>query len=82
VVLLADGTPARDARVNIGTWLNGMSASAGAAVTDSSGQFSFGAIEGFEYALDIQTPEGRMAHNVRFSSADSGQPITINLLRR
>jgi hypothetical protein len=82
VVLLADGSPARDAHVTIGTRLNSVSASAGTAVTDSARQFSFGAIEEFQYSLDVQAPEGKMAHEVRFSAADGGQPITINLLSR
>lgn len=83
LVLLPDGTPARDTNANIGTRLDGLSAWAGVAATDSSGQFSFGAIEGFEYTVsDILTREARMASEVHFSAADGGQPITIKLVKR
>ena len=83
VIVLPDGTPARDAHANIGTRLDGLFAWAGIAVTNSVGQFSFGAIEGFEYTVrDILTREARMASEVHFSAADGGQPVTIHLVKR
>jgi hypothetical protein len=83
IVLLPDGTPAKEAHINIETQLDGMAASAGQAITDTSGQFSFGAIEGFEYRVgDIFTAEAWSASKVHFSTADGAEPITIKLVRR
>jgi hypothetical protein len=83
IVLLPDGEPARDANANVGTRLDGSFAWAGTAVTDASGRFSLGAIEGFEYTVqDILTREARMSGDVHFSAADGGQLITIRLVKR
>ena len=83
VVLLPDGTPARDVNVNIGTRLDGNATSNGSAVTDAYGKFTFGAIEGFEYtARDILTREARMASEVHFSAADGDRVITIRLVNK
>lgn len=81
VVLLPDGTPARELRANIGTQMDGMFQWAGEAITDASGRFSFGAIEGFEYTvMDIITDQATMASKVQFSASDGTQPITIRLV--
>ncbi len=83
VVLLPDGTPARDAHANIAAQMNGVFSWAGQAVTNSSGQVAFGAIEGLGYTVqDIFTREARMASPVHFSSADGVQPITIRLAEK
>ena len=81
VVLLPDGTPARGAHANIGTRMDGMFQWAGQATTDASGQFVYGAIEGFDYTVqDIFSLNARMASPVHFSVADSGQSLTIRLV--
>ena len=80
-VLLPDGTPARGARANIGTRMDGMFQWAGHATTDASGQFVYSAIEGFDYTVqDVFSHNARMASAVHFSAADSGQPIIIRLV--
>jgi len=82
VVLLPDGTPAREVHVNIGTQMDGMFQWAGVAITDASGQFSFEAIEGFEYTVvDIRTDQAVLRSKVHFSASDRTQPITIRLAR-
>jgi hypothetical protein len=83
LVLLPDGKPARDANANIVTRLDRSYVSAGTAVTDSSGQFSFEAVEGYEYTvMDIRTRDGRMSGEVTFSAADGGRTVTIKLVKR
>lgn len=82
IVLLPDGTPAKDVNVNIGTEMNGMFTWVdGQTNTDESGRFSFRAIEGFDYTVvDIRTDEAVMASEVHFSGSDRGRPITIKLV--
>jgi hypothetical protein len=83
IVLLPDGTPARGVRTNIGTRRDGVFAWAGEAITDASGQFSFGAMEGFEYTVqDIMTGEAKMAFPVHFSASDGSQPVIVKLVPR
>jgi hypothetical protein len=63
--------------------MNGVFGWAGQVVTNSSGQFSFAAVEGLEYTVrDILTREARMASPVQFSSADGAQPIRIRLVEK
>jgi hypothetical protein len=82
IVLLPDGTPAKDVSVNIGTKMNGMFTwVAGETSTDESGRFSFRAIEGFNYTIvDIRTNEAVMASEVHFSPSNRARPITIKLI--
>jgi hypothetical protein len=82
IVLLPDGTPAKDVNVNIGTKMNGMFTWVdGETSTDESGRFSFRAIEGFNYTVvDIRTDEAVMASEVHFSASERTQPITIRLV--
>ena len=83
IVLLPDGTPAKGLRANIGTRMDGMFQWAGHAITNASGEFSFGAIEGFEYTvMDIMTGDAISASSVHFSAADGSEPITIRLVPR
>ena len=82
VILLPDGTPAREVHANIAAQLDGMSTWVqGETVTDESGRFSFSAIEGFDYTVgDIMTDDAFMASKVHFSASDRTQPMTIRLV--
>ncbi len=81
VVLLPDGTPAKEVRANIGTWVDGMSSSAGEAHTDINGQFSFEAMEGFDYTVgDIFTAAARTGSRMHFSAADGSKTIIVRLV--
>jgi hypothetical protein len=84
VVLLPDGTPAREVHVLIGAQMDGMFMWVeGQTFTDESGRFSFRAIEGFDYTVvDILTDEAIMLPKVHFSASDRTQPITIKLVPR
>jgi len=79
-VLLPDGRPAKGAHANIG--MDGGFVWAGQVVTDASGQFSFGAMEGFDYEVqDILTHDAMMSPRyVHFSMADGSQPVVIRLV--
>ena len=61
--------------------MDGMFQWAGRSMADARGQFSFGAIEGFNYTIqDIFTYDARMASPVHFSAADGPLPIMIKLI--
>jgi hypothetical protein len=81
VVLRPDGTPAPGAHANIGTTLDGLSSSAGSARTDGSGEFTFVAIESFDYTVDgIFAFSARMAEPVHFSAADANRRVVVQLI--
>lgn len=81
VVLLPDGTPAREVHANIGTQMDGMFQWAGSAETDASGRFAFSAVQGFHYTvMDIMTEDAVMSSKVHFSTSDGVLPITIKLV--
>lgn len=81
VVLLPDGTPAREVRANIGTQMNGMFQWAGSVETDVSGEFKFSAVQGFQYTVeDIRTENAVMNSKVHFSASDGARPIMIKLV--
>jgi hypothetical protein len=83
VVLLPDGTPAREVRANIGTQMDGMFQWAGSVETDESGKFIFSAVQGFQYTLmDIMTDDSVMSSKVYFSISNGARPITIELVRK
>lgn len=83
VVLLPDGTPAKEANINIGTEMDGSFAWAGSAITDESGRFSFVAISGFQYSIeDIFTDEAKLDKRVAFSASDHERALIIRLVMR
>lgn len=83
IVLLPDGTPAKEAHANVGTRMDGIFQWAGQTITDASGQFSFDAMEGFEYTVrDIITAEAVMASEVHLSAADGWHRLIINLVSK
>lgn len=81
VVLLPDGTPAREVHANIGTRMEGMFQWAGSVETDASGKFTFAAVQGFQYTvMDIMTDDAVMSSKVHFSASNRARPITIKLV--
>ena len=81
VVLLPDGTPAREVHANIGTQMDGMFQWAGSVETDASGKFTFSAVQGFQYTvMDIMTDDAVMSSKVHFSASNRARTITIKLV--
>jgi Carboxypeptidase regulatory-like domain len=81
VVLLPDGTPAREVHANIGTQMDGMFQWAGSVETDASGNFTFSAVQGFQYTvMDIMTDDAVMRSKVHFLASNRARPITIKLV--
>jgi hypothetical protein len=81
VVLLPNGTPAREARASIGTQMDGMFQWAGSVEAHASGKFTFSAVQGFQYTVvDFRTDDAVMSSKVTFSGSNRTQPITIRLV--
>ena len=81
VVLLPDGTAAREVHANIGTQMDGMFQWAGSVETDASGKFTFSAVQGFQYTvMDLITDDAVMSSRVPFSASNRAQQITIKLV--
>ena len=81
VVLLPDGTPAREVHAKIGTQMEGMFQWAGSVETDASGEFTFSAVQGFQYTvMDIITDDAVMSSKVHFSASNRARPIKIKLV--
>ena len=81
VVLLPDGTPAKEVHASIGTHMNGVFQWAGSAETDASGKFTFATVQGFQYTVeDIRTEDAVMSPKVSFSTSNGTRPITIKLV--
>ncbi len=83
VVLMPDGTPAKNVRVNIGTKMDGSFAWVeDRPVSDDNGRFSFSAVEGLDYTVvDIRAEGSVLGSQVHFS-ASHRTPITIRLVQK